>query len=143
MAEVKRIPVLGEAARSRDFQSGVVFPLAEVRKKMAGEACLFADIADMFAAVLRSYLLAVLRALPAFVVARPDTVPDTGFGTARVIAPDTGADILRAPALRIASETRAALGASRPVGNLLDPASALHPAEIRFRADAPRLLVAP
>ena len=140
---MEAVPKTAGAVHFRWFQLWVAFPLAEVRKKMAGEACLFADIADMFAAVLRSYLLAVLRALPAFVVARPDTVPDTGFGTARVIAPDTGADILRAPALRIASETRAALGASRPVGNLLDPASALHPAEIRFRADAPRLLVAP
>jgi len=106
------------------------------------EAYLLADIADTFAAALPSFLSAVLRAPPAF-VARPDIALDTGLGIARGTAPRIVSDIPRLIALRIASLIRAALGASRPVGNLLDPASALHPAEIRFRADAPRLLVAP
>src|SRR3989344_3955999 len=122
---MEAVPKTAGAVHFRWFQLLVAFPLAEARKKMAGEACLFADIADMFAAVLRSYLLAVLRSLPAFVVARPDTVPDTGFGTLRVIAPDTGADILRAPALRIASETRAASCAFHPIGSPLDSAFAV------------------
>ena len=85
-----RIPAAEEAWHFRWFQLLVAFPLAEARKKMAGEACLFADIA-----------------------------PDTGFGTARVIAPRTVSDILRAPALHIAFETRATSCAFRPIGNPL------------------------
>ena len=113
------VPKTAGAVHFRWFQLWVAFPLAEVRKKMAGEACLFADIADMFAAVLRSYLLAVLRSLPAFVVARPDTVPDTGFGTARGTAPRIVSDIPRLIALGIAFETRATSCAFRPIGNPL------------------------
>ena len=131
-----------EAAHPREFQLEPAFPQAEVRKKMMVEACLFADIADTFAAVLLSYLSAVLRVPPAF-VARPDTAPDTGFGTARGTANRTVSDIPPLIAPHIVAEIRVALGALRPVGNLLDPASVLHPAGIRFRADDSRPLVTP
>ena len=86
---------------------------------MAEEACLFADIADTFAAVPPSFLSAVLQAPPAFVVARPDTAPDTGFGTARGTAPRIVSDIPRLIALGIAFETRATSCAFRPIGNPL------------------------
>ena len=121
--------VAEEAVHFRWFQLEAAFPQAEERKKMMVEACLFADIADTFAAALPSFLLAVLRAPPAF-VARPDIALDTGLGIARGTAPRIVSDIPRLIALRIASLIRAALGASRP-------------AEIRFRADAPHILAAP
>ena len=98
-------------------------PAAEAKTvpKTAEEAAyLFADIADTFAAALPSFLSAVLRAPPAFVVARLDT------------APDTVSDIPRVIALGIASETRAASCALHPIGSPLGSAFAVHPAGSRL-----------